>query len=216
MSTETIPDRKPGQTIQFSWINLIRSVLSLDFVPRALTGAPRGNYSRLGTDSYQWKQLWVDIAGLGLGDVFYFHDYAGNIPIPQGWMSLNGVIINQANYDAQHAAGDWNKYVVSSVLNGLYLPDINLAYLKGKSGTLQAGTAPITKPGSNTVNMQHNHGGALTTSATSAPTINTNVASTYYWATPSHTHSVTIPNDLSSAQDIRPSSSAVKAIMRII
>lgn len=216
MSTETLPDRSPGQTIQFSWINLIRSIVSLDFVPRSLAGTPRANYARLGSPSYKFSRVHVQLSHLGLGDVLHFHDYAGNISVPQGWMVCDGSLINEANYDAQHSAGDWDKYVGSSVLGGLYLPNTDLAYIKGKTGTLQAGTAPITTVGSNTANLAHAHGSPITTSANSGSTINTNVASTYYWASPGHTHSLTIPSALSSAQDIRPSSTAVKIIMRIL
>lgn len=216
MSTETIPDRTPGQTIQFSWVNLIRSIVSLDFIPRSLSGQPRANYSRLGSASYKFSRLHVQLSHLGLGDVFHFHDYGGNVTLPQGWMICDGSVINESNYDAQHATGDWDKYVVSSVLGGLYLPSTDLTYIKGKTGTLQAGSAPITTVGSNTANMSHSHGSPITTSTNSGSTINTNIPLTFYWATPSHTHSLTVPSGLSSAQDIRPSSTAVKIIMRII
>lgn len=218
MSTDIIPDRRPNQTIQFSWINIIRDVLTGVFVPRDLTGTPRANYSRIGTESYLWKNLHVQIAHLGLGDVFHFHDFAGNVTIPQGWMLCNGAIINEANYDSQHSTGDWDNYVVSSVLNGLYLPNMDLAYVKGKTGTLQAGSAPITTVGQSTRDFSHDHGSPkFTTTPTPGPVnINTGGASEYYFGNPGHGHTFTIPSALSATQDMRPSSTAVKVIMRIV
>lgn len=217
MGVENIPDRFPGQTIQFSWVNLIRDVLIGAFVPRGLNGNPRSNYSRLGTKSFPWKEMHVQLADFGLGDVYHFHDYAGNIPIPQGWMLCDGSLVNESNYDAQHAAGDWDRYIVSSVLTGLYLPDTNLAYVKGKTGTLQAGTAPITTVGSSTANLAHTHGSPKTTTVEDVAAVEVSQSSNaLYFAPDDHTHSLTITSDLSSAQDIRPSTNLVKMVMRII
>jgi hypothetical protein len=54
MSTESIPQRKPGQKTDASWWNLLKSVLSGDFVPRALTGNPSDRTAMLAQSAYRW------------------------------------------------------------------------------------------------------------------------------------------------------------------
>lgn len=216
MGVENLPDRTPGQTIQFSWINRIREILVGVFAPRGLNGNPRANYSRLGTESYRWKNFHAKHGYLGVGDVYHFHHYAGNIEIPQGWMIMDGTIVNEANYDAQHATGDWDEYIVSSPLSGVYLPDMDQVYIKGKSGTLQAGTSPITLVGANSADMSHDHGSPRTSSTPIEGASIVNDLALGWMAVNGHTHSVTIPTGLSTEENIRPSSTYVVSIMRII
>ncbi len=217
MGIETIPDRGSGQRGKFSWLENLRQSFVGTFAPRGISGIPRANYGRLGSSTYPWKRAHIQMGYLGIGDVFAWHDYAGNVDVPQGYMLCNGVIVSQANYDAQHAAGDWANYIGTSPIATLYLPDMDQTYIKGKSGTLQAGTVAITKVGANTQNFQHNHGSPKTTTAAGGSVYNNNGNdSAGGFMVAFHTHGFTIPNALSATQDIRPSSSSVKFIMRIV
>ncbi len=217
MSVETIPDRGSGQRMKLSWAENLRQVFIGTFAPRGVSGIPRANFGRLGSPTYPWKNAYIETGYLGVGDVFALYDYAGNVTLPQGWMLCNGVIVNEANYDAQHTAGDWDEYIASSLLSGLYLPSMNDTYIIGKTAALQSGVVAITKTGANTQSFAHNHGSPMGTTGAPADTYNNNgnvSGGGFYVA--NHSHSVTIPTALSAAQDVRPSSTRAKYIMRIL
>lgn len=225
MGIETIPDRASGQRMKFSWINILRSVFIGDLAPRGIAGTPRVNYGRLGSETYPWERLHLQLGHLEVGDIFHFYDYAGNVAIPQGWMwcrkdpeTDQATIVGQATYDAQHSAGDWALYVGSSPLSGLYLPNTTNSYLKGKTGTLQAGSGQITQVGASFRDFSHAHGSPKTSTAPSpaAVLINTGGTSDLAFGNPGHTHSLTIPSALSASQDVRPSSTYTKILMRIV
>lgn len=223
MGTETIPDRAAGQRIKLSWINNLRDIFLGHFVPRGIGGSPRANYARLGSATYPYDRIFAQIGELGVGDIFAFHDYDENIPIPQGWMFCTDdvedpQVINEANYDAQHSPGDWDLYVGTSPLEGLFLPDMaaSYTYLVGKTGTLQDGLSEITKVGANERDFSHNHGSPRTTSTPSLAGVIINDLARAYTYTQNHTHTLTVPSDLSATQDVRPSSTVVKYLMRIV
>jgi hypothetical protein len=216
MGIETIPDRASGQTPQQSWINNFRDVLSGNFIARYLTGAVRANYGRLGTQTYRWKRHHVFTGDMGVGDIMPWYDYNGGYDLPQGWMLCNGVIINEANYDAQHTTGDWDNYVVSTVLNGIYLPSMGSNFPRGTTAAMQSGTSPITNGGISTLNLSHTHGSPRTTSGPSPTFINRTSAVDRLAYNATHTHTVTIPSDLSSVQNIEPEHLLIKFIMRVV
>lgn len=216
MGLETVPDRASQQRMKLSWINNFRDVLIGDFVPRGISGSPRVRAGRLGSTTYKWKRAYIQLGYLGVGDVINFMDYAANIPLPQGFMLCNGVIINEANYDAQHSAGDWDNFIVSSVLDGKYLPNMADTYVRGKTGTLQSGASAITKVGSNTSNFSHTHGGAITSSANGGSNYHNDPFDGGSFMTDNHTHTLTLASALSATQTIRPASIETKFIMRIV
>lgn len=214
MGTETIATRTSGQTIKFVFINIFRDALIGHLVPRQLVGAPSNAAGRIGSGSFKWKRLEVAVGHASLGDVLAWYDYSGTIAIPQGWMLCDGSIVNQANYDTQHVAGDWALWVQSSSLSGKYLPNFNSVYAKAKVGALQAGSSAITTTGTSTRNLSHAHGSPKTTTA--APTTGTVSGAPLNLMAAGHTHSVTVSSALSAAQDIRPLSLPARYLMRIV
>lgn len=216
MGTETIPDRLARQLSNFTWVNIFRSALIGALVPRRGSGTPAANVGRLGTTTFPFKNMFVQEGYLGPGDIFPVYDYAGVFDVPQGWMLCNGVIINQANYDAQHSAGDWDAYIVSSVLNGKYLPNMNGNYPIGETGSVQSGASTITTVGTHENDLYHSHSGFVN----SNPSRNTYASNNdfyRYWAG-SHNHNGTIDtdNDLPYNKNIEPEHIAARFLMRIV
>lgn len=221
MSAETIPTRQAPQQLKKEWINFIRSVLIGDYVPRNSSAIAEDSAGALGNSTYPFKDYHVAVGENGPGDLDFIYDYAGTVEAPEGWMLCDGRVINQTNYDTEHGSGAWAAYIVSSSLVNKYLPNFNGKYMRSDSGAAtQAGSSPITSEGNagNTINLQHNHGGSVTTGGNSSTvTITIPYASDYGpYPQNGHTHTVDIPNDLSAAQDIRPESLACKVFMRII
>lgn len=216
MGTETIPLRKAGQVIQKTWINNFQEVLSGSFIGRFSNGIVQNNYGRLGTSAYKWRRHFVFIGDGGAGDVLPWYDYNGDVLLPQGFMLCNGDVINQTNYDSQHLSGDWVKYISSSVLNGLYLPDMNGNFAMKTLSTLESGSAPITTYGSHTMNVAHAH--TVSASAPSGGSFGFTLGAANRIAyTTAHYHSDgTTTSSLSSVQNKEPEHILVKFLMRII
>jgi hypothetical protein len=96
-----------------------------------------------------------------VGEIRMFHDLGGIIPIPRGWMKLDGSQINQANYDALHGNGTWAEDNVSSspIANKHLLNSIE-KYAVGNSVTTQDGSSPAwTYVGNvnNQISLAHTH-----------------------------------------------------------
>jgi len=214
MGTETIPDRKRRHTIQKSWLNNFRDVLSGNFIGRYLNGEVRADYARLGNQTYKWKRANIYIGHLQLGSVLPFYDYAGVFAVPQGWMLCDGSIINETNYDSQHNTGDWDEYIVSTALSGKYLPNMNAKFIASTGDSLATGAAPIASVGSHTFNASHDHTGSTNTGI-SASSIFFTPAGTRNIPNLSHTHTVSIPSDLSATLNKEPEYILTKFIMRI-
>lgn len=148
-----------GGRVQTSHVNQFYTALNQDVVPRNSSGAPTNVGGSLGSSTYAWLKAWVESGYWSAGDIKMHHTYNGTVGCGQGWMLADGDVINETNYDAEHGAGSWDTYVVSSPLDGKYLPNFNGKYATGANTTTQAGTIAITSVGnaSNVVNIAHTH-----------------------------------------------------------
>jgi YVTN family beta-propeller protein len=59
MGTNTLTTRVDGLAIVVDWFNDIKSLLCVDFVPRAITGIPTDEAGSLGSSLYRWKDLYL-------------------------------------------------------------------------------------------------------------------------------------------------------------
>ncbi len=147
MGIANIPSATDGTPIPASDHNAIANALKGDLVPRNSSGNATANAGNLGTNTFPFTSAKITVGYLFPGCVTLFHDYNGLLTPGQGWMKLNGDIVNEANYDALHGAGSWDLYIVSSPLDGKYLPNMANRYPVGTAATTQAGTVAITKVG---------------------------------------------------------------------
>lgn len=159
MGLANIPSAADGTPIPSSDHNALAAALKVDLVPRNSSGNATANAGQLGTPTFPWKRADITTGYFVCGDVKMFHDYNGLLSPGQGWMKMNGDICNETNYDAIHGAGSWDLYIVTSPLDGKYLPNANDKYPMGKTNTTQAGTVAITFVGnaSHQINIQHSH-----------------------------------------------------------
>lgn len=161
MGLDNIPTRSTGQTILDDFFNVLKRVCGIDFVPRNVSGVPQANAGQLGTPTYPWERANITNGYFVCGQVMMFHDFNGALSPGQGWMKCNGDIVNEANYDAIHGAGAWDTYIVGSLLDGKYLPNMNNKFPVGATNTTQAGSSAITFEGntSHQINIAHTHTG---------------------------------------------------------
>ena len=98
-----------------------------------------------------------------VGEIKEMHTFNGLIPIPSGWMILNGDIVNEVNYEAIHGVGTYaTDDIASSVLLSKNLPDMIDKYSVAVTATTQDGSIAITSVGniSNQADISHTHAGA--------------------------------------------------------
>lgn len=62
MGLGTIPSRSNGQTIDEQWFNLIKTVLSVDLVPRNASGVVVSEAGALGSSTYPWARVHANQA----------------------------------------------------------------------------------------------------------------------------------------------------------
>lgn len=94
------------------------------------------------------------------GEVRMFHTFGGLIPIPRGWMKLDGSVVNKTSYDALHGAGTFEiDKINSSLFLNRNLPNSVNKFPIGKAGTTQNGSVPHTYFGNanHSKNMNHTH-----------------------------------------------------------
>lgn len=160
MGTTTIPSRSDTQTIFAAHENTMRDALLIDIVPRNSSGVATDGAGSLGNASLKWLKAHIESGYWSIGDVKAHHTFNGAAPIGQGWMLCDGRLVNEANYNTEHAAGNWATYIGSSALDGLNLPNMTDKYLVGSASTTQDGTSPLTFDGnvSNQIDNSHTHG----------------------------------------------------------
>lgn len=160
MGTQTIPIRLNGQVIDDRWFNIIARALSNDFVPRNSSGEPTNDAGTLGTSAYSFLKAFISRGHFKAGNVKMHHSFNGAISPGEGWMLCDGRQVTKTNYDAEHGAGAWDTYIISSPLLNRYLPSMNNKFPVGVSATtkdcVSATPASVGNAGNNT-NLAHNH-----------------------------------------------------------
>lgn len=148
-----------GGVVRTSHVNQYFQALTQDLVPRNSSGVATSEAGNLGGSTFPWKNAVISTGYWGAGDVKCKHTYNGLVPIEQGWMRMDGDIVNQTNYDSEHGAGSWANYIGSSPLDGKHLPNLNSKYIVGSNTTPQDGTSAITSTGNvnHQINLNHSH-----------------------------------------------------------
>ena len=148
-----------GGKVRTSHVNQYFQAFAQTIVPRNSSGVATDDGGDLGSSSVSWKNAHIKTGYWDAGDIKCHHTYNGLLTVSQGWMQMDGSIVNETNYDAEHSAGDWDTYIVSSLLDGKFLPDISDRHLIAKALTTKDGSvgiAPVGNAGS-TINIQHSH-----------------------------------------------------------
>lgn len=148
-----------GGKVRTSHVNQYFQAFSQNLIPRNSSGIPTNNGGDLGTSSVQWKLAHIRTGYWEAGDIKCHHTYNGLLPVGQGWMQMDGRIVNESNYNTEHSAGDWDTFIVSSLIDGRFLPAMTSRYIIGESVTTQDGTSPFTTNGNSNheINLQHLH-----------------------------------------------------------
>lgn len=163
MGSDTITARSNGQTIDETWFNIIRSALAGDQFPRNTNGVTESLAGSLGSSTYKFLKMFVASGQWTCGDIKYHHTYNGltGLEIDHGWMLCDGRVVGSATYDAEHGSGTWATYIITSPLDGKYLPNMVDRYLVGGSVTTQTGTSAFTTVGNvghdKDISHTHNH-----------------------------------------------------------
>ncbi len=201
-----------------TWMHAINQTLIGDLVPRNPSGVAQSIAGALGTVFYPFKKMFIVAGEYGPGDIIWAYDFAGMIPPGQGWMKMDGRIVSEANYDAEHGAGSWAEYAAASPLVGKYLPNMTGKYLIGTSGSTQNGLVPITYAGNpaHKVNLAHTHTAINVSTVARSGTNYFSMDNTAGFPDWDHNHSAVANSALSAEQVIQPESIAVRYYMRVI
>jgi hypothetical protein len=158
MGTQTIPTRENAKTIDETWFNIFKQVLTGDLVPRNTSGVSQSIIGSLGSSTYLWLKAHIESGYWKAGDMKMHFSYNGTIYVGHGWMKCDGRQVTQATYDAEHGAGAWATYIGSSPLVNKYLPNYTNKYPVGGAVT-QDGSIAITSTGnaSHTATYSHTH-----------------------------------------------------------
>lgn len=148
-----------GGKVRTSHVNQYFQALSQDLVPRNSSGVSTDDGGNLGTSSVQWKSANIRTGYWEAGDIKCHHTYNGLLTVGQGWMQMDGRIVNETNYNTEHSAGDWDTYIVSSLIDGRFLPQMTNRYIIAESVTTQDGTSAFVADGNanHLINLQHTH-----------------------------------------------------------
>lgn len=159
MGDNTLTTQSDGTVIDSSDINQYKTALVGDLLPRNASGAVEDGAGSIGSSSYKVKRANVEVGYFGPGNIIDHHTYNGVVPIPAGWYPCDNTIINEANYNSVHGAGKWASDIVSSLLDGLYAPDLVGNYTVGAATTVQSGSTALTTVGNsgNQIDIAHTH-----------------------------------------------------------
>lgn len=235
MGSGSLPTRADLDIMDAPWWNLFQAALSGDLVPRDSSAVATDLAANLGTAALRWKRMQVKSGYFSIGDIKYRNSYNGLTSPGAGWMLCDGRVINETNYDLEHGDGAWASEVVSSSIEGKYLPSLIARYAYGVSTTTQDGSVAITPVGnaSHSINLEHNHQWYGNNGAGSADTVwNSSGASTtlsvvqfvtgeyWFWSTGpigiTTFGSAWTNNQRSTAEVVQPSSIESQPYMRII
>ena len=166
MGTNNLSTKNDGDVISADDPNQFKTALDSDLVPRNSSGVPTDEAGDLGTSSLKWRRAEIASGFFFPGMMVPVHTYNDTVTPGQGWMKCDGRVINEENYNTEHGAGSWDKYIGSSDLDGKYLPDMtDNIYLAGTDETTQDGSSALTTIGesgsiidfSHTHTVDHNH-----------------------------------------------------------
>jgi hypothetical protein len=158
MGNDALVTRTNSRTAQ-DHFNLLQRVLSGDLYPRASSGGAATNEAAsLGSSTYRWRKLNALSGEFSVGAIKWRLSYNGLVTPGQGWMLMDGRQVTKANYDAEHASGDWDTYVIASILENKFLPDMTDRYLVGAASVAQDGDSEITSVGNpDNLGLEHVH-----------------------------------------------------------
>jgi len=143
-TTFTAGTKAKSEEVNANFLNHRGTVMPIN---ESTATASNGEHD-IGTTDHKFKKAHIESGYFTVGMQMPIQTYNGLVTAPQGWMKMDGRIINEANYDAEHNAGDWDAFIASSILDGLYLPDAtDNTYLIGVTATTQGGTATISSVG---------------------------------------------------------------------
>lgn len=159
MGTNTLQTLPEGTSITVDGINQYKKVLAGDIVPRNSDGTPEDIAGALGTDVIEWLGLAVASGFWAPGDLKPHHTYNGIATVNQGWYPCDGSVVNETNYNAIYGAGSWATYIVTSIFDGKYSPNLTDKYLVGAASTGQDGSGAITSVGNadHEISVEHTH-----------------------------------------------------------
>jgi hypothetical protein len=151
----------PAGKFKRSHINQYYTALGEDLLPRNSSGTITTRGGSLGDSTRDWLKAHVASGGWEVGDIKIRHTYNGTAGLGcgQGWMQADGTQINEANYNAEHSAGDWDTYIVSSPLDALYTPNMTGRMPIGAATTTETGVGAIALVGDadNQLDLSHTH-----------------------------------------------------------
>jgi len=160
MGSNNLDSAVSGATIPPEHHNSVKEALASNQVPRNTSGVATDLAGSLGEDSLRFLFAKIASGYFFAGQMLPSMNYNNAVGPGHGWMKCDGRIVSEANYNTEHGAGLWDTYILSSPLDGLYLPDMSSnRFLTGATATAQDGTAPLTRVGnaSNQVSLQHSH-----------------------------------------------------------
>lgn len=216
MTILSIPAIVDGKTAATDFNN-IQDGLTGNIYPRNSSGVATDKAADLGSSALPWLAASSEDS-IPVGTIIGWYDYAGLLTMPQGWMLCDGSIVNESNYNSQHAAGDWLVYVGASPIGGIYLPNLNNKFLKGTDAATQSGTSAITSSGNvgHVVDMAHDHGGVATdASYTGSAMSDAGAGTEHYVASASHGHVNSVVSANVENRNIEPLNIKVKFLMKV-
>lgn len=159
MGDNTLVSVSNGDKAIAETVNQYTTALKGDLIPRDSSSIATNEGGNLGSESARWLKAFIESGCFSVGDIKPHHTFNGAAPIGQGWFPCNGDVINQVNYDAIFSEGDWDKYVIASLLDGKYSPNLVDKYLIGSNTTTETGDTEILPVGNsgNATDLSHTH-----------------------------------------------------------
>lgn len=151
---------RPGTKVKSSELNtnFLNHRGSLIPIHPNTTTAVDNTYS-LGTNEWKWRKGFIQSGYFSCGDIKAHYSYNGRVSAGHGWMLCDGRLINETNYDAEYGSGSWDSYIVTSPLDGKYLPNLINRYMTGSDTCTANGSSTIASVGnsSSAADLSHTH-----------------------------------------------------------
>lgn len=88
MGLNTIPDRANGDTIDQTWFNILKSIFTIDIVPRNISGVVQAVAGNLGSSTLPWLKLYF---GALLSKLSLEDDTGGNVLFKKNGNAIGGI-----------------------------------------------------------------------------------------------------------------------------